>query len=65
MQIYLPHHMHIRSPFTEDLLELLRNSSYAVLAQSFAATYFSWSRIFFFVPGHVQLPSYTGLNLLN
>ena len=41
MQIYLPRHMRIRSPFTEDLLELLRNSSYAVLAQSFAATYFS------------------------
>ena len=41
MQIYLPRYMRIRSPFTEDLLELLRNSSYAVLAQSFAATYFS------------------------
>ena len=41
MQIYLPRHMRIRSPFTEDLLELLRNNSYAVLAQSFAATYFS------------------------
>ena len=41
MQIYIPRHMHIRSPFTENLLELLCNSSYAVLAQSFAATYFS------------------------
>ena len=41
MQIYISRHMGIRSPFTENLLELLRKSSYAVLAQSFAATYFS------------------------
>ena len=41
MQIYIPRHMRIRFPFTENLLELLRKSSYAVLAQSFAATYFS------------------------
>ena len=40
-QMYISRHMRLRSPFTEELLALLRNTSYAVLAQSFAATYFS------------------------
>ena len=49
IQMYIPRHMRLRSPFTEDLLALLRNSSHAVLAQSFAAIYFSGSRILFLV----------------